>query len=80
MAITKKIENAPILPSFNTDSFSDIKINPGGFLCFCIEYISLRTKQIYKMSILEEVIPMLVLKSYFKLGILHPFWLWILLI
>ena len=61
MAITKKIENAPILPSFNTDSFFDIKINPGGFLCFCIEYIFLRTKQIYKMSILKEIIPMLVL-------------------
>ena len=35
MAIAKKIENTSILPNFNTDPFFDIKINPGGLLCFC---------------------------------------------
>ena len=30
--------------------------------CFCNEYISLQTKEIYKISILEEIIPILVLK------------------
>ena len=40
--------------------------------CFYNEYISLQMKEIYKMSILEEIIPILVLKRYFKLGILHP--------
>ena len=48
--------------------------------CFWNEYISLQMKEIYKMIILEEIIPILVLKWYFKLGILHPQWLWILLI
>ena len=47
---------------------------------FYNEYISLQMKEIYKMSILEEIIPILVLKWYFKLGILYPHWLWILLI
>ena len=49
-------------------------------LLFCSynEYISLQIKEIYKMNILEEIIPILVLKWYFKLGILHPYWLWIL--
>ena len=42
--------------------------------CFYNEYISLRTKEIYKMSILEEIILILILKLYFKLGILHPLW------
>ena len=37
--------------------------------CFYSEYISLQIKEIYEMSILEEIIPILVLK-----------WLWILLI
>ena len=31
-------------------------------LCFFNEYISLRTKEIDKMSILEEIIPILVFK------------------
>ena len=31
-------------------------------LCFYNEYISLQTKEIYKMSILEEIIPILVFK------------------
>ena len=48
--------------------------------CFCNEYISLQMKEIYKMNILEEIIPILVLKWYFKPEILHPHWLWILLI
>ena len=46
------------------------------------EYISLKKKKKknYKTSILEEIIPSLVLKWYFKLGILNLHWLWIWLI
>ena len=40
--------------------------------CFYNEYIFLQTQEIYKMSILEEIVPILVLKWYLKLGILHP--------
>ena len=43
--------------------------------CFYNEYISLQMKEIYKMSILEEIITILVLELYFKLEILHPRWL-----
>ena len=35
MAIAKKIENTSTLPNFNANPFFDIKINPGGLLCFC---------------------------------------------
>ena len=40
---------------------------------FCLynEYISLKMKEIYKLSILEEIIPILDLKWYFKVWILH---------
>ena len=48
--------------------------------CFYNEYISLQMNEIYNMSILEEIILILVLKWYFKLGILSRHWLWILLI
>ena len=46
--------------------------------CFYNEYISLQMNEINNMSILEEIISILVLKWYFKLGILYR--LWILLI
>ena len=81
MAITKKIENTPILPNFNKDPFLAILEGSYASVLFLQWiYISLQMKEIYKMSILEEIIPILVLKWYFKLGILHPHWLWILLI
>ena len=39
------------------------------FFCFYNEYIFLQMKEIYKMNILEEIIPILVLKWYFKIWI-----------
>ena len=75
MAVTQKIENISILPNVNTDPRALMLL-----FCFCNEYISLEMKEIYKMSILEEIIPIMVLKWYFKVGILHPHCLWILLI
>ena len=62
MTITKKIENTPILPNFNTDPFLTSKlIVEGSYALFYFynEYISLQMKKIYKMSILEEIIPIL---------------------
>ena len=78
MAIAKKIENTPILPNFNTNPFLISKLILGTLMllfCFYNEYISLQMKEIYKMSILEEIISILVLKWYFKLEILYPRWL-----
>ena len=43
--------------------------------CFYNDYTSLQMKEIYKMSILEQIIQILVLKRYFELGILHLHWL-----
>ena len=61
----KKFENTPILPNFNTDPFLTSKLILEGsyaFFFFYNEYISFRMKEIYKMSILEEIIRILVLK------------------
>ena len=83
MAIAKKIESTPILPNFNTNPFLSPKLILEGSYTFVLflQWIYILTNElIYKMSILEEIIPILVLKWYFKLGILHPHCLWILLI
>ena len=75
----KKLKTPLFYRSFfchQSQSWSDRML----LFCFYNEHVSLRTKEIYKMSILAEIILILILKWYFKLGILRPLWLWIILI
>ena len=65
MAIAKKIENTPILTNFNTNPFLSSKLILEGsytFVLFLQGIYILTNESIYTMSVLEEIIPILVLK------------------
>ena len=74
------MKTVPILLNINTDPFLASKLILEGCFVFVLLIYILTNERNLQNKILKEIILILILKWYFKPGILHPHCFWILLI